>query len=585
MNYPNRYHTATKTRVNHAQVLRVILIIAGALLIGRLFFIQIIRHDYYQAQALAEHIKKFEISAPRGEIKMMDGTETVSVVLNEERYTIYADPQYITDANGTADKLIGLIGGDKADLVNKLSVTDSRYVVLAKKFTKDQANKIDALELSGIGKKETHIRTYPQGNMAAQVLGFVNDDGEGQYGIEGYENDKLTGAAGLEKAVTDVRGIPLAISNDNILQQPTPGEDITLTIDVGMQKLSEDVLKSAVDRTLAIKGSVIIMDSKTGAIKALANYPSYDPSQYDKVSDMELYKNPTITNVWEPGSVMKPFLLGAAFDNGTLTPDTTYWEPGYVQVDDRRIVNAFNYAAATITVREIINRSLNTGAVHILKSLGGGEINQQARSTYYDYLTNHYLFDKVTGIEQTGEVTGFINSPDEGDGLNVRYANMAFGQGLSITPIQLVGAFNTLVNGGTFYQPTLIANTDEVGHPANQEGIIKANNVVSASTSSQIKNMVRDALEVNYPWAIRSGYILGGKSGTAQVADEQGGYKDNIFDGTYIGYIASSSGDIKYIMLMRLDEPKTGNLASYEACKIWAELSGKLIDNFAIPTQ
>jgi cell division protein FtsI/penicillin-binding protein 2 len=585
MNYPNRYQTIPKTRVNHVQVLRVILIMAGVLLVGRLFYIQIIRHDYYQAQALAEHTKKFEISAPRGEIKMMDGTGTVAVVLNEERYTIYADPQYITDANATADKLIGLIGGDRTNLVNKLSVTDSRYVVLAKKFTKDQADKIDALELSGIGKKETHIRTYPQGNMAAQTLGFVSDDGEGQYGIEGFENDKLTGTAGLEKAVTDVRGIPLAVSNDNILQQPTPGEDITLTIDVGMQKLSEDVLKSAVDRTLSIKGSVIIMESKTGAIKALANYPSYNPSQYDQVADMDLFKNPTVTNVWEPGSVMKPLLLGAALEQGTLSPDTTYWEPGYVQVDDRQIVNAFGYAAATITVREIINRSLNTGAVFMLKSLGGGEINQQARSTYYDYLTNHYRFDQITGIEQIGETVGNINKPDEGDGLNVNYANMAFGQGISITPIQLVGAFNALVDGGTYYQPTLIANTNEDGQPTTQVGIVKATNVVSVATSSTVRGMVKDALEINYPWAIRVGYVLGGKSGTAQVADGQGGYKDNIFDGTYIGYIASGNGDIKYIVLMRLDEPKTGSLASYEACKVWAELTGKLIDNFAIPTQ
>jgi cell division protein FtsI/penicillin-binding protein 2 len=135
MNYPNRYHTVPKTRINHVQVLRVFLIVAGVLLIGRLFYIQIVRHDYYQAQALAEHTKKFEISAPRGEIKMMDGTQTVSVVLNEERYTIYADPQYIADANTTADKLIGIIGGDKADLVNKLSITDSRYVVPKTKLT------------------------------------------------------------------------------------------------------------------------------------------------------------------------------------------------------------------------------------------------------------------------------------------------------------------------------------------------------------------------------------------------------------------------------------------------------------------
>jgi stage V sporulation protein D (sporulation-specific penicillin-binding protein) len=584
MNYPTQYQTVKKARVNHVQVLRILLILFGAVLIGRLFYVQIIRHDYYEAQALAEHTKKFEINAPRGIINMEDGTQTVPVVLNEVRYTIFADPQYIADASGTADKLIEVIGGEKEALVEKLSATNTRYVVLAKKFTKEQAERVDALELKGIGKKEVHIRTYPQDDLAAQLLGFVNDDGVGQYGVEGYENDLLTGEAGLEKAVTDVRGIPLAVSNDNILKQAIPGEDLTLTIDIGMQKLVENTLESAITRTNAAKGNIVLMEAKTGAIKAMANYPSYSPSSYDQITDMSLFMNSSVNSVWEPGSVMKPLLLGAAFTQGSLTPDTSYWEPGYVQVDDRRITNAFNYGEQTMTVRDIINKSLNTGAVFILKSLGGGEINQQARSIWYSYLTEHYLFNQLTGVEQIGEVTGYINPPDEGDGLNVRYANMAFGQGISLTPIQLVAAYNALLNGGTYYQPTLIANTDANGQLTTQQPIIKSEAIVSSEASALIKGMTKDALEINYPWAMRAGYTLGGKSGTAQVADGQGGYKEDLYYGTYIGYIASANGDIKYIMLVRLDEPKTGALASYEACKVWAELAGKLIDNFAIPS-
>jgi cell division protein FtsI/penicillin-binding protein 2 len=317
----------------------------------------------------------------------------------------------------------------------------------------------------------------------------------------------------------------------------------------------------------------------------MANYPTYDPSQYDKVSDMEVFKNSIVTNVWEPGSVMKPLLMGAAFDAGTTTPDTQYWEPGYVQVDDSTITNVFSYGARMMTPRDIINYSLNTGAVHVLKTFGGGEINEQARTTWYNYLTNRYLFDEITGIEQTGETTGYINPPNEGYGLNVRYANMAFGQGISITPIQLIGVFNAVINGGTYYQPTLIASTDENGNPIDQQAIVKASGVVSATSSSQVKEMTRNALEYNYPWAVRAGYVLGGKSGTAQVADGQGGYKQNLFNGTYIGYIAGASGDIKYIMMLRLDEPKTGNLASYEACKVWAELANRLIDNFVISSE
>jgi cell division protein FtsI/penicillin-binding protein 2 len=585
MNYPVEYQSAKKHHTDHIRILRIILMITGAILISRLFYVQIIRHDYYQAEALAEHTKKFEIAAPRGIISMEDGSdERVPVVLNEVRYTIYADPQYISDTEGTADKLIAIIGGNREDLIKKLSVSDSRYVVLAKKFSKEQADRIEVLGLKGIGKKEVHVRTYPQGSLASQLLGFVNDDGQGQYGIEGYENEQLTGKSGLEKAVTDVRGIPLAVNNDNILKQPVAGSDLTLTVDIGMQKLSEDLLKNTIDRTQAIKGNVIIMESKTGAIKAMANYPNYDPSQYDKITDMDVFKNSTVTNVWEPGSVMKPLLLGAVFTEGTLSPDSSYYDAGYVQVDDRRITNAFSYGAQMMTVRDIINKSLNTGAVFMLKSLGGGEINQQARSTWYKYLTEHYLFGQITGIEQSGETIGNINKPDEGDGLNVNYANMAFGQGISITPIQLVAAYNAILNGGTYYQPTLIATTDQSGQIIDQKTTIKSNGVISATASVWIKEMTKNALELNYPSAVRSGYALGGKSGTAQVADGQGGYKENLYDGTYIGYIASGSGDIKYIMFVRLDEPKTASLASYEAAKAWAELANKLIDNFAIPS-
>lgn len=584
MHYSTDYQTVKKAKINHVQVLRVFLVLIGAVLIGRLFYIQIIKHDYYEAQALAEHTKKFEINAPRGLIYMEDGTETVPVVLNETRYTIYADPQYISDAQATADQLIELIGGDKNDLVEKLSAANTRYVVLAKKFTKEQAERIDTLELKGIGKKEVHIRTYPQGSLAAQVLGFVNDDGIGQYGIEGYENEALTGEAGLEKAVTDVRGIPLAVSNDNILKQAIAGEDLILTIDLGMQKLAEDTINGAVSRTNAIAGNIIIMEAKTGAIKAMANNPSYDPSRYDQVSDMSLFMNSVVTSVWEPGSVMKPLLLSTALSKGTLTPDTTYWDPGYVQIDDSRITNAFNYGARTTSVRQIINDSLNTGAVFMLKTLGGGEINQQAREAWYDYLINHYRFDKTTGIEQTGETTGYVNPPNEGYGLNVRYSNMAFGQGISMTPIQLVAAYNALLNGGTYLQPTLLASTDENGQLIDQAPIVIAENVISSSTSATVKTMIKDALEYNYPWAVRAGYSLGGKSGTAQVSDGQGGYKENLYKGTYIGYIASSNGDLQYIILVRLDETKTGALASYEACKVWAELTAKFITNFAIPS-
>jgi len=567
--------------LNRVQILKVFLVLFGAILIGRLFYVQIVRHDYYQSKALAEHIKKFEITSVRGTIYLQDGDETVPVVLNERRYTIYADPKYISDPKDTADKLIGLIGGSRESLKKKLETTDSRYIILAKKMTKDQANRIDALQLKGIGKKEVNIRTYPQGNLASQLLGFVNDDGDGQYGIEGYYNDKLAGKSGLQKAVTDVRGVPLAVNNDNILLQPEPGDDLTLTIDIGMQKMVEDILKTGVERTRSVRGSAIIMEANTGAIKAMANFPTYDPSSFDKVSDQSIFQNAAVSMPWEPGSVMKPLLVSAAFNEGTATPETSYYEPGYVEIDDRTITNSTPWAPQTTTVKDVLYNSLNTGAVFVEKTLGGGEINDQARQTWYDYLVNHYRFSKKTGVEQSGEATGYVGGPFDGYGLNVRYANMAFGQGVMITPIQLVAAYAAIINGGTYYQPTLAAAQDANGRVKGTEPKVVAQNIISAAASSLIKDILKTTLEINNKQAIRSGYVLGGKSGTAQVADANGNYKTDVYDGAYIGYIGGADGP-KYIMLVRLDEPKTPGFASAEAYKVWDEISNKLINNFAI---
>lgn len=567
------------SKFNRIQLIRVLLIVAGCLLIARLFYVQIIKHEFYQAKALAEHIKKFEISAPRGIIKFQDGQNTVPIALNEKKYTIYADPAYIEEPEQTANKLIGIIGGNKLDLVNKLSTKSSRYVVLAKKFTKDQADRIDGLELKGIGKKEVNVRTYPQGNMAAHVLGFVNDDGEGQYGIEQYLNNQLSGQPGMEKAVTDIRGIPLAVNNDNILKQAKAGQDVVLTIDIGMQKIVEDAIKSNLERTKAIRATGIIMEVNTGNIKAMATYPNFDPGKYDKVSDSKLFINPAVSLPWEPGSIMKPLIVSAAFTEKAATPETSFYDPGYVTIGDRTITDSTAWGAQTMSFRDIINKSLNTGAVFVLKTLGGGSINNKARNTWFDYLTKHYFFAKNTGVQQSGETPGYVPDPNEGDGLEVRYANMSFGQGLTVTPLQMVAAYNAIVNGGTYYQPNLVAKTIDNGKETAVKPKIVANNVISADASQNIREMIKSALEINNKAAVRAGYNLGGKSGTAQIA-ENGVYRTDLYNGAYVGYLGGDSP--QYIILVRIDGPQTPGFASAQAYQTWDVISNNLIDNFAI---
>lgn len=570
----------SKNRVDRTLILKMFLIMFGAIFIARLFYVQIIRHDYYRAQALAEHVKKFEIPAARGTIRLSDKNGAVPIVLNEARFDIYADPKYIVDPSATAIKLVGLIGGDKDSLAKKLKITNSRYVILAKKLTKDQADRIDELQLRGIGKKENSYRTYPQGELASQLLGFVNDEGKGQYGVEEYLNEELSGKPGLEKAVTDVRGVPLAVNSDNILKQAESGKDTTLTIDIGMQRIAEEALKNGIDRTKSVRGTVVILEANTGAVKAMANYPTYDPSQYGDVKDISVFTNNAVSGGWEPGSVMKPLLLAATFTEGTASPDSTYFDKGSVTIDDRTITNSINWGAQNMTFRDIINKSLNTGAVHALTTLGGGEVNEKARLLWHDYLTNKYQFGSKTGVEQSGESSGIVGSPSEGDGLNVRYANMAFGQGMTVTPIQLAAAYASILNDGTYYKPSLLMKTTSDGkEPIFTPQVIRRQ-VVSKTASAEIRDMLQKSLEINNRSAMRDGYRLGAKSGTAQVADSNGNYRSDAYNGAYAGFIG---GDMpQYIMVVRLDEPKTPGFASTEASKTWAEISNKIIDNFAL---
>jgi cell division protein FtsI/penicillin-binding protein 2 len=554
----------------------------GFVLVAQLFAIQIIKHDYYQGEALAEHVKKFEVAAERGSIYVTDGYQRTPIVLNEKKYIVYADPKFVQDTADASAKLQAVVGGSQSDIQDLLN-TDSRYVIIAKKLNKDSADRVKELGLKGVGLDEVPVRTYPQGELAAHVLGFVNDDGQGQYGVEAYLNNDLSGKSGQKSEVTDVNGTPLAINNDNSgINDPVPGEDIELTIDLRLQQIAENKLKEAVERTKSEKGSVVIIDPKNGQVKAMANYPTYNPADFSKVEDLRLFTSTAVSRAWEPGSVMKPITMSASFNEGKLSRNDSYYDPGFVKAGDTTITNAINYGAQTMTIDDVITKSLNTGAVYLYKSLGGGDYNETARNTWFEYLANHYMFNKLTGIELANEQPGFVKPPkDDGAGIDVTYANMAFGQGLTVTPIQLVAAYSALVNGGTYYKPTIVAakSTDSKEFTANQSVVVEED-VISKKVSDDIKDLLYKSLKINNAKADRQGYRLGAKSGTAQVSDGEGNYKENAYNGAYIGYLEGKQ--LEYVVLTRLDEPKTSGFASFQAGILWADITNEIINNVAI---
>ncbi|HSH55430.1 MAG TPA: penicillin-binding transpeptidase domain-containing protein, partial [Candidatus Limnocylindrales bacterium] len=365
---PEDVRSISRVRIWYALLLLLIAIFAV-----RLFYLQVIRYDHFKTAALSDQLKQYEIPATRGAILAYDGGKTIPIVLNQKLYTLYADPSFIKDPTKAARDVRSIIGGDAARYESLMSTKDSRYVILAKKLSPEQHDKITKLEYPGLGTQRQDYRTYPQGTLAAQTLGFVNDEGKGVYGVEQALNGEFTGTPGELKAITDVRGVPLAANAGNIQKPAVAGKDVLLTLDIAMQKQLERILADGVKRAKGQTGSALIMDVKTGAVKGMANYPSYDPAQYNKVEDGSLFANAAVTNAIEVGSTMKPLTVAAALDSGAVRANQTYADPAKYKVDDFNITNIEEDGGpGTRSVTDILNMSLNTGVTWLLMQMGGG---------------------------------------------------------------------------------------------------------------------------------------------------------------------------------------------------------------------
>jgi stage V sporulation protein D (sporulation-specific penicillin-binding protein) len=566
------------------------LLLVVAIFIARLFYLQIIRHDYYQRQAFADQLKEYKITAPRGLIKAHDGYDNVPIVLNQTLYTLYADPSFAgKNAETDADKLVPITGGDRTTYIKQMKMPASRYQILQKRLSREQKDKIAALRLAGIGLQEQNYRNYPQGSLAAQLLGFVNNDGKGAYGIEQALNKNLAGTDGELKAITDAAGVPLAASKDNVQRDPKSGDDIVLTIDLAMQKQLENLLKSGLDRAKSKSGSALIIDPNTGAIKAMANWPTYDPSQYYKVEDGSVFNNAAVSSPLEVGSIMKTLTAAAALDQGAVKPDTSYYDPSHWQLDGHQITNIEeDGGAGTHNLASILNLSINTGATWLLMQMGGktGEVTKSARDKWHDYMVNHYQLGKKTGIEQGYEAEGYIPEPDKGYGLQLTYANTSFGQAMTATPLQMGAAISAVVNGGTYYQPRLVDYiVNSSGQKILKKPVVVNNHVVSSGVSNDMIGLMEYVVkghQAGFPYLkFPDNYIIGGKTGTAQIANPKGGYYSDKYNGTYMGFVGGDKP--QYVIVVRVNTPGVGGYAGSQAAQpLFSDLAHMLINNFNV---
>jgi cell division protein FtsI/penicillin-binding protein 2 len=565
----------------------LLMVVIGFFMI-RLFYLQVIKYNYYKQSALSDQLEQAKIPPNRGIILAHDGSQVLPIVLNQKLYTVYVDPTLVKNISSTASKIASILGGSQSNFENLMATKNTKYVVLAKKISQNQSNRLLGLQLPGIGTIGQDYRVYPQGDLASQILGFVNDDNQGNYGIEQALDKQLSGTPGYLKAITDVNGVPLAASKGNINVAPKNGTNEVLTIDAAIQKQLQEIIQNAAKSEKSPLISAVIMDSNSGAIRALANYPTYNPANYSTVNDSRVFNNAAVSNSIEPGSIMKVFTTAAALDQGVINQNTTYYDPSHWLIDGFNITNIEeDGGAGTKSIEDILNLSLNTGATWMLMQMGGGMINQKARVAWNNYMTNHFRFGQVTGIEQGYESDGIVPKPnisnESGDQQDLSYANTSFGQGLSVTALQMDSALSAVINGGTYYKPYIIdGSEDSAGNIRYNKPQVVERNTVSKSTSSSMLSLMEQVVQKHYQSGFSylnfpSNYIVGGKTGTAQVPNPKGGYFSNVYNGTYLGFVGGNKPE--YAIAIFVTTPTVNGYAgSYGAQPIFGNIVHMLIN-------
>ncbi|MBM3210234.1 penicillin-binding protein 2 [Candidatus Saccharibacteria bacterium] len=571
------------TTINNQRIKQLGLLFAAALviIILRLFYLQIIQHGVYTDIARAEQQKQLTLPASRGELYALDNGEPVKIAMNETVYTVFADPETVDrdELGEIISSLNEIAGAETVDEVrDKLTKENSRYQVVARDITRTQAQLLKDKKYAGIGFIEGSRRTYPEGRLAAQTLGFVNAEGKGQYGIEQYFNERLNGVDGELRTVTDVRNVPLTIGSDNLRREPVDGENLVLTIDRNVQSYAEEALQKGLERAGASDGSVVVMNPNNGDILAMANYPTYNPNEYFKVQDAAQFTNSVVSVPYEPASVIKSFIFAAAIDQGKITPSSTFYNSDSVKIDDATIRNAYTGITGTRTMQEAYDWSLNTGSVYAAQQLGGGQLNRPARDIMYQYYHDRFKMGQLTGIEVAGEAAGSIISPEEEQGNAVRYSNMTFGQGMDVTMLQVASGYSSIINGGTYQRPHIVkgvidADGDYSGRAA--EGV--GERVVSNDTSRAMREMsaVGRGNLMGGTNGDKTGYTIGGKTGTSQVV-ENNRYIFSETIGTYLGFGGATKPE--YVIMVRVAAPGKKMEGGAHASPIFTEISNWMID-------
>ena len=543
---------------------------------ARLFFLQVVNGKETRLLAEDQHSIYTKLLAARGEIKITDkfSSEPYAVATNVQKALVYAVPAEIVDPMQTAIALASILQMDEKEVLARFEDKSRKYVSIKKQLTDEQQAKIKSLKLPGINFDYEDVRVYPEGSLLAQVLGYVGykgDSKQGLYGLEGYFEKRLAGKNGELIQETGAKGTWVFGSNRDIIT-PENGSNLILTIDKSIQFKAESVIKTAVKKHGADSGSVIVVDPKTGAVLAMAGFPSFNPNEYNKAEDPKVFLNQTTIGAYEPGSIFKPITMAMAINEGKVTPDTTYVDPGFLEIDNYTIKNSDGKAHGKQTMIQVLDESLNTGAVFAKDQIGNVKFSEYVKK---------FGFGQSTGIEVL-ESKGSVGNLK--GNINVNYATASYGQGISATPLQMVQAYSALANQGKMMRPYLVKAIVLSGGKVEETRAQELGQIIDSKTADTISAMMVSVVENGHgKRAAVKGYYIAGKTGTAQVSKKnERGYEEGNTIGSFIGF--GPVENPKFLMLVRIDNPRDVQYAESTAAPAFGEIAQFILNYLNVPT-
>jgi len=534
------------------------LLLLGAAL-ARSAWLQIVKGPEYAAMALRQHRETVVVPAARGTIVDRNGQP---LAIGRLTTTVYANPRQVDDARDLTLAAGKLLGNDPAELYPLLTDRSRGFVYVARKADPRKAEKLEQLDFAGLGFYPEELRFYPQGPVAAQILGYAGLDNKGLEGLERSLEGTLAGTPGSQTIVKD----PFGRALDVVETKPeTPGKDVRLTIDRQIQANAEEVLADTVRRWSARSATAVVMDPRTGEILAMATAPRFNANRFP-TTRADRRRNRAVTDTYEPGSTFKLVTVAAGLQEGIVNPRSSFRLPPTLDVADRTIREAHSRGTQRMSVREIVEYSSNIGTITIAQRLGEGRLA--------DWI-DRFGFGKTTGIDFPGESPGFALPVEEWSGSTI--GTVPIGHGIAVTPVQMARAYAAIANGGRLVRPHLI---DRIDGTNGVSGIGKR--VVSKAVADQMLDMLRGVVvEGTGTAAAIPGYTVAGKTGTAAKIDPDGTYSTSRYVASFAGLVPASKPEL--VVMVMVDEPRGGYYGGTVAAPAFRDIARFNLQHLEIP--